>query len=339
MRAAAFTGFGGPEHVSVESFDDPSPGPGEAVVDVEACSLNHHDLWILEGHLWIGEDDLPFVAGMDVAGTVSAVGDGVRNVEPGDRVLLNPSETCGSCRYCREGPENLCERFNLYHGGFAEKAPVEADRLVQVPDDMDLVEAAALPVAYMTALRMLKMADVEVGDRVFVPGATGGVGVAATQLIDALGANSIGTSTSARKLERLESLGVDHAIESGDPETIQSAVQETGPVDATLNHLGGEFSDVGMNVLRRGGKMVICGGTAGPTSELTLSDLYLNNKQVIGSTMGTQRDLEQVVGLVADGEFEPVVDRTYALADTDQAFADMSDRSAFGKLVVTPDAE
>lgn len=336
MRAAAFTGFGGPEHVSVESFDKPDPDPEEAVVDVAACSINHHDLWILQGNLWIDEDDLPFVAGMDVAGTVSAIGNGVQNVEVGDRVLLCPNETCGTCRYCREGPETHCERFNLYDGGLAEQALVEADRLVHLPDDVGFVEAAALPVAYMTALRMLEQAHVGMGDLVFVPGATGGVGVAAIQLIDTLGARSIGTSTSERKLDRLEDLGVDHTIESGDPEEIQSAVREIGQADATLNHLGGPYSEVGLSVLRRGGRMVICGQTAGATSELTLGDLFLNHKQVIGNTMGTQTDLERLVDLVDSGDIEPVVNGTYSLEEANRAFADMSDRSLFGKLVVTP---
>jgi NADPH2:quinone reductase len=336
MRAAAFTGFGGPEHVSVESLDDPEPGRGEAVVDVEACAINHHDLWILNGALWQTEDDLPFVAGMDVSGTVADVGDGVADVEVGDRVLLSPNETCGSCRYCREGPETHCEQFSLYHGGLAEKALVTADRLVTLPDTVDFVDAAALPVAYMTALRMLKRADVGVGDLVFVPGATGGVGVASIQLIDALGGRSIGTSTSAEKLDRLEDLGVDHTIESGDPEEIRTAVGEIGPVDATLNHLGGAYSDVGLNVLRRGGRMVVCGRTAGPTSELSLGDLFLNHKRVIGSTMGTQADLERLVDLVEAGDLDPVVNETYSLADAGEAFADMDDRSVFGKLVITP---
>ena len=336
MRAAAFTGFGGPEHVSVESIDDPDPGQGEAVIDVEACAINHHDLWVLNGALWQTEDDLPFVAGMDVSGTVAAVGDGVSGVEIGDRVLLSPNETCGSCRYCREGPETHCEQFGLYHGGLAEQALVTADRLVPLPDSVGFVDAAALPVAYMTALRMLKRANVGVGDLVFVPGATGGVGVASVQLIEALGGRSIGTSTSAEKLERLEALGVDHTIESGDPEEIRTAVREIGKVDATLNHLGGAFSDVGLNVLRRGGRMVVCGRTAGPTSELTLGDLFLNHKQVIGSTMGTQADLERLVDLVEAGDLDPVVNETYSLADADQAFADMDDRSVFGKLLITP---
>lgn len=336
MRAAAFTGFGSPEHVTIESFDDPEPGPEEAVLEVEACSINHHDLWILNGDFRVDEEDLPYVAGMDVAGTVSAVGDDVEGVKVGERVLLCPNQTCGSCRFCREGPESYCEQFSLYHGGLAEYATVRADRLIPLSDAVEPADAAALPVSYMTAFRMLDEAEVGPGDLVFVPGATGGVGVATVQIADILGARTIGTSTSREKLDRLEAFGADHVVESGDPDTIRDAVLEVGRVDATINHLGGPFSEVGLNVLRRGGRMVICGQTAGPTSTLTLGDLFLNQKRVIGSTMGTQRDLERLVDLVENGRLEPVVHERYPLAETDRAFADMADREAVGKLVVEP---
>ncbi|WP_226008189.1 alcohol dehydrogenase catalytic domain-containing protein [Natrinema salinisoli] len=336
MRAAAFTGFGGPEHVTIESFDDPEPGPEEAVLKVEACSINHHDLWILNGDFWVDEDQLPYVAGMDVSGTVSAIGDDVDGIETGDRVLLCPNQTCGSCRFCREGPESYCERFSLYNGGLAEYATVRADRLIPLSDAVEPADAAALPVSYMTAFRMLEAAEVGPGDLVFVPGATGGVGVATVQLADVVGARTIGTSTSRAKLDRLEALGADHTIESGGPDEIRDAVLEIGRVDATINHLGGPFSEVGLNVLRRGGRMAICGQTAGPTSTLTLDDLFLNQKRVIGSTMGTQGDLERLVDLVEGGRLDPVVHERYPLADTDRAFADMADRNAVGKLIVEP---
>lgn len=334
MRTAAFTGFGGPEHVEIREAADPTPGRGEAVVRVEACGLNRHDLWILqEGD---DPDDLPFVPGVDVAGTVDAVGDGVDSVSPGDRVVLCPSLTCGTCRYCREGPENLCEHYDLYHGGLAERALVRADRLVALPDAVDVVQAAALPVAYVTAWHMIRRAEIQPGDLVFVPGATGGVGVAAVQLLDVLGARSIGTSTSAEKLDRLASVGADHVVETADPDAMERAVADLGPVDAVLNHLGGEYTGVGLSVLRRGGTMVICGRTAGDNSTVDVRDLFWQHKRVVGSTMGTQADLERLVGLVADGRLDPVVSAEYALADADRAFADLESRDAFGKLVVRP---
>ncbi|MFB6083509.1 MAG: alcohol dehydrogenase catalytic domain-containing protein [Halorientalis sp.] len=337
MRTAAFTDLTGPDGVSIVEQPTPEPDRGEATVAVGACSINRHDLWILEGDsAMVDADDLPFVSGLDVAGTVEAVGEGVTGIEPGDRVVLCPNETCGTCRYCREGPENLCENFSLFHGGLAETARVRADRLVALPEDVGTVEAAALPTAYVTAYHMLRRIDAGPGDLVFVPGVTGGVGVAGVQLAAALGAHTVGTSSSRAKLDRVAALGLDHAIEGTGPDAIRDAVEGIGPVDGVLNHLGGEFTQLGLDLLRRGGRMAICGRTAASTSEIDVPDLFLGHKRIVGSTMGTQGDLERLVDLVADGAFTPEVAGTYPLAETGTAFAAMQDRESVGKLVVTP---
>ena len=337
MHAAAFSDLTGPDGVSIVERPTPEPEPGEALVDVEACSINHHDLWILEGDsAMIDTDDLPFVSGLDVAGVVESVGDGVDSVESGDRVVLCPNETCGRCRFCREGPENRCEQFSLYHGGLAESACVDADRLVSLPESVEATTATALPTAYLTAQHMLRQADAGAGDLVFVPGATGGVGVASVQLADVLGARTIGTSSSAEKLDRLGELGLDHAIEGVDPELLRKEVEAIGTPDAVLNHLGGPYTDLGLDLLRRGGRMVICGRTAGNESEIDIPDLFLGHKRVIGSTMGTQPELQRLVELVESGDLDPEIEATYPLEETAEAFAAMSDREAVGKIVVTP---
>jgi NADPH2:quinone reductase len=336
MRAAAFTELVGPDGVDIVERDDPTPGEGEAVVDVRACSINHHDLWILEGDsAMVSEDVLPFVSGLDVAGVVREAGPGT-DVEAGDRVVLCPNETCGTCRYCREGPENLCESFSLYHGGLAELATVEAARLIDLPESVSFADASALPTAYLTAWHMMRKAEVGAGDLVFVPGATGGVGVACIQLCDVVGAKTVGTSTSAEKLDRLADLGCDHRVETADPEEMVEAVREIGEVDATLNHLAGEYVEVGLKVLRRAGTQVICGRTAGRTSEFGAAPFFLDHQEILGSTMGTQPELERLVSLIADGELDPVVGGTYPLSGTGEAFREMAERGVFGKLVVEP---
>ena len=336
MRAAAFTELVGPDGVEIVERDDPTPGEGEAVVDVRACSINHHDLWILEGDsAMVSEDGLPFVSGLDVAGVVSEAGPDT-DVEAGDRVVLCPNETCGTCRYCREGPENLCASFSLYHGGLAERATVEASRLIDLPESVSFAEAAALPTAYLTAWHMFRKAEVGAGDRVFVPGATGGVGVACIQLADVVGAKSVGTSTSAEKLDRLADLGCEHGVETADPEEMVREVRSVGEVDAVLNHLAGEYVEAGLRVLRRGGTQVVCGRTAGRTSEFAAAPFFLGHREIVGSTMGTQPELETLVSLVADGELDPVVGGTYPLAETGEAFREMAERGVFGKLVVEP---
>ena len=337
MRTAAFSELIGPEGVSIVDRPTPEPEPGDALVDVEACSINRHDLWILEGDsAMVDTDDLPFVSGLDVAGVVRAVGGGVDSVEPGDRVVLCPNRTCGRCEFCREGPENLCAEFSMFHGGLAEVACVDADRLVSLPESVGTTEAAALPTAYLTAHHMLRRAEVGAGDLVFVPGATGGVGVASVQLADVLGARTIGTSSSATKLEGLAALGLDHGIEGADPEKLREAVSGIGTPDAVLNHLGGPYTGLGLDVLRRGGRMVVCGRTTGNESEIDIPDLFLGHKRVIGSTMGTQPELRQLVDLVAAGELAPEIESTYPLEETATAFAEMQDREAVGKTVVTP---
>jgi len=334
MRAAAFTALTGPDGVSTVERPDPDPGPRQAVLDVEACAINRHDLWILEGDsAMVAGEDLPFVSGLDVAGTVAAVGDGA-DVAAGDRVVLCPNRTCGTCRHCREGPENLCERFSLFHGGLAEQALVEADRLLELPEGVDPVTAAAVPTAYMTAYHMLRRADPAPGDTVFVPGATGGVGVATVQLCDLLGVRTVGTSTSAEKLDRVRDLGLDRGIRSADVDEIRDAV--AGPVEAVINHLGGEYTRLGQDLLCRGGRQVLCGRTAGNESTVAVADLFLSHKRLIGSTMGTQDDLRRLVDLVAEGALDPVVDVTFPLSETDRAFAAMQDRDQVGKILVEP---
>jgi NADPH2:quinone reductase len=336
MRAAAFTDLGGPEGVEVIEQKDPDPDEGEAVVDVRACSVNRHDLWILEGESpLVNEGSLPFVSGLEVAGTVAETGDGA-SVEEGDRVVLCPNQTCGECEFCREGPENMCQSFMLYHGGLADLAAVDSSRLIRLPDDVGFVEAACLPTAYLTAWHMLRKADVSAGDLVFVPGATGGVGVAAVQLCDVIGARTVGTSTSGEKLSRLRELGCDHTVESGDTDEIKGEVLSVGRADAAINHLAGEFTQLGLEVTKRGGTQVICGRTAGSTSEIFAPKFFLQQQEIVGSTMGTQPELENLVRLVGDGRLEPVVGGAYALDETRQAFADMDSRDAFGKLVVEP---
>lgn len=337
MRVAAFTELVGPDGASVLDSSRPEPDAGEAVVDVEACAINRHDLWILEGKLpTVDESDVPFVSGLDLAGAVRSTGDGVDSVEPGDRVVLCPNETCGTCRFCREGPENLCERFSLYHGGLAESALVAADRLLPLPDEIETTAAAALPTAYVTAYHMFRRAEVEPGDLVFVLGATGGVGVAAVQLAELLGARTVGISSSSSKLDRLEDLGLDHAVRGTAPDELRDAVARIGTPDAAINHLGGPYTQLGLDVLRRGSRMLVCGRTAGVRSEVNVPELFLQHKRLVGSTMGTQPDLERLVTLVADGALAPVVDRTYPLSETGSAFATMRRRETVGKILVEP---
>lgn len=335
MRAAAYTyDEAGEPTIETVELPDPTPGAGEAVVEVAACSLNHSSLWRFER----GEYEAPYVSGSDVTGVVEAVGEGAP-VAAGDRVVLCPIQTCGTCPRCREGPESLCEEISLYRGGFAERCVVDADRLVPLPGSVTFRQAAVLPIAYMTARQMLRRAEVTAGDRVLIPGATGGVGVAAVQLAGLLGVETVGTTTAPEKAKRLPDLGVDDVVVAEDPDGLRATLEERPPVDAVVNHLGGPYTAVGLEALRRGGRMAVCGMTAGFESTIDIRDVSWDQTRLIGSTMGTQPDLAAIVELVASGrlDVEPAIDREYPLEETAAAFADLADRDVLGKLVVRPD--
>jgi NADPH2:quinone reductase len=337
MRAAVFTAVGGPDVIEIQDQRDPTAGPGEAIVRVEACGLNRHDYWILAEGRGIGAGDPPFVSGVDLAGVVESVGEDAA-VDPGTRVVLCPNETCGHCRYCREGPENMCEAFSLYHGGLAEYAKVPADRLVELPEGLSTAAAAVLPVGHMTAWRMLQNADTGPGDLVFVPGATGSVGVATVQLADAIGARTVVSSSSAEKLAGLEELGADHTVEGRDTDRLEAAVSDIGEVDVAVNYLGGEYSQLCLSVLRRGGTMVSCGSTAGTESTIPIRSMYIEHQRIVSSSMGTQGDLETAVDLAAAGEFDPVVGAEFSLEETADAFRTVRDSDVLGKVLVRPGA-
>jgi NADPH:quinone reductase-like Zn-dependent oxidoreductase len=336
MRAAAYTSLGKPGTIEAMELPDPNLTSGSAIVRVEACSINHRDLWNLEGAQAVDKSDLPYVGGSDVAGVVKMVDDGVDSVAPGDRVVLNPVISCGTCRFCRDNAENRCKKLDIFDNGFAELARVNATRLVSLPSNVEFIDAAAIPVAYMTAYHMIRRAGVEPGDLVFIPGSAGGVGTAAIQILDIIGARSIATSTSATKLSKLINLGADHTIQSADTEVLRENIETVGSVDVTLNYLGGEYTAVGLEVLDRTGTMVICGRTVSRRSEIDIRDLYWNHKTVIGSTMGTHTDLTRLVELLANGQIEPAVSGTYALENTISAFDAIDNRSVFGKQIITP---
>jgi len=225
MRVAAFTDLAGPEKVLIIERSTPEPGPGKEVVDVDAYAISRHDLRILESDsVMVGGDDHPFVSGLDIASTVRDVGADVTDFERGDRVVLFPIKTCGTCRFCPEALENLCESFSLYHGGLAESARVAADRLVPHPEPLDTTTAAALSTSYVTTAHMPRRVEAEPDNLVFVPGVAGGVGIASVQLAEVRGARTISTSSSTAKLGRVADLGLYYAVRGTDPDEIRAAV-------------------------------------------------------------------------------------------------------------------
>ncbi|MFB6155009.1 MAG: zinc-binding dehydrogenase [Haloferacaceae archaeon] len=345
MKAVQFTEHGGRDVIEYGEFPDPEVGPNDVLVDVKAGSLNHLDVWTRKGLPGV-DLDMPHVPGSDGAGVVEAVGSNVTRFEPGDHVALSAGVSCGECEFCRHGEEAMCVNFHVIGehvpGVHAEQAAVPEDNLVLVPDHVDWATAAAAPLVFQTAWRMLlSRGDLSPGESVLVLGASGGVGHAAVQIAKFAGAEVYATASSEAKLEYARDIGADHAI-NYEEEDFASAIRErTGKrgVDVVVDHIGAATWRDSLKSLAKGGRVLTCGATTGGRPETDINRIFWNQLQVIGSTMATPGEVDDVLSLVWDGTFEPRVRETLPMSETARGHELLEDREGFGKVVVIPDSE
>ncbi len=336
------TAYGGPEVLSAQTLPDPAPGPGEVLVRVRACALNHLDLWIRAG-LPVAKP--PFVLGCDVAGEVAALGQGVDSVKVGARVAVHPGRCCGRCPACRDGREPDCPSYGIIGayrgltGGYAELLTVPVECLLPMPDSMDFVSAAAVPLTFLTAWHMVvSSAALLPGETLLVTGAGSGVAAAAVQIAKLGGARVLAVSTSAEKLEKARALGADAGI-LHPPEDLPRAVRKLtsgAMADAVFEHVGGTLLGEALKCLRRSGRLVTCGATAGHDAPVDLRYVFDRQLRILGARMGNLAEMRRVWALAAEGRLKPVVDRTFPLADAGRAHEYLSARRQFGKVVLTP---
>ena len=345
MQAVQYTGHGGTEVIEYGDYPDPEPGRDEVLVDVKAGALNFVDVWGRRGLPGL-EVDLPHVPGSDGAGVVEAVGADVTRFAPGDRVALSAGRWCGECEFCRAGEESACVEFTIIgehsQGVHAELAAVPADNLVAVPDGVDWEVAAAAPLVFQTAWRMLvTRAEVRPGETVLVLGASGGVGHAAVQIAAHAGAEVIATASSEAKLEHALDCGADHAVDY-EAEDFVAAVEDLTDgrgVDVVVDHVGKATWSGSLASLAKRGRLVTCGATTGAAPETDVRRLFWNQLTVLGSTMATPGEVDDVLALVWDGTFEPRRRAVLPMSETARAHELLEDREGFGKVVVVPDSE
>jgi NADPH:quinone reductase-like Zn-dependent oxidoreductase len=343
MKAVTIREHGGPDVVRVDDVDAPSAAPGEVVLDVRAAALNHLDLWVRIGRP--GMDlDFPHVLGSDAAGVVAEVGDGVDGLAPGDEVVLNPGLSCGACDACRRGEQSECRSYSIVGlgrwGTFAEQVAVPARCVRPKPVHLDWTEAAALPLAYLTAWRMLMTrAGLRPGETVLIHGIGGGVALGSLQIAKLAGAWAVVTSSSDDKLARAEDLGADVTVNyRSEPDVAKAVIGATGGrgVDVVVDTVGADTWPIDFQAVRRGGRIVNCGVTTGAEAATPLHALYWKQVTVLGSTMGSDEDFRRLLLAVEANELAPVVHATYALADAADALACMEAGEQFGKIVLTP---
>jgi NADPH:quinone reductase-like Zn-dependent oxidoreductase len=344
MKAVIFRRRGGPEVLSWEAVDDPVPGPGEVLVRVTACGLNHLDLHIREGSHGM-RAPLPHIGGLEPAGTIAAVGSAVRDWSVGDRVIVLAFTADGTCSFCLDGRENLCENREIIgmtrDGGFAELLVAPASCLVRTPDALTDTDAAALPSAFGTAWHMLvARANTQPGEWVLVLAAGSGIGSAAIQIARELGCQVIATAGSADKLAKASELGAHHVINHAETPRFELEVRKITDgrgVDVVFEHIGPATWVHSLASLRTGGRVVTCGGLTGRMAETDLWNLFWRQFTIFGSMGATRADMVGVLELVESGRVQPVIDRTFPLAETRAAQEHLDARRAFGKVVVVAD--
>ncbi|QIN84077.1 zinc-binding dehydrogenase [Rubrobacter tropicus] len=347
MKAVLLTGHGGPEKLEYrEDVPAPEPAAGEVLIEVGAAGVNNTDLWTREGAYGAADDPeatggwrrgeamgFPRIQGMDVAGRIVAVGDGVAGTRVGERVLVDPT------LYAGEGNGLIGAGFigSERDGGFAEYVAVPAGNAHPVGSALGDEELATFPTAYVTAQRMLKRARLKSGETVLVTGASGGVGSALVQLAKARGAYVVAVAGPGKE-ERVREIGADAVLARGTPDLPAAASEASGgrPIDAVADVVGGDSFAGLLNALRPEGRYVVAGAIAGPSVGLDLRTVYLNHLEIIGSTMGTREDFADVVRHVTDGRVRPLLAGVYPLRDLGRAQEDFGRKSFFGKLVVVP---
>jgi NADPH:quinone reductase-like Zn-dependent oxidoreductase len=340
MRAAIFHEHGGPQVVRIEQVARPRPGPGEVLVQVKAAAMNHLDLWVRRG-IPI-ETTMPHIGGSDIAGIIAEVGEGVDAGRIGERVVINPSLWCGHCRECQRGEESLCERFRIQgehtDGGFAEFVAAEADHVYAIPDAMSFEEAAAIPISYMTAWRALRRAGLAPGEDVLVIGASGGTALAAVQIGRLIGARVFAVTSGAEKAAKIKELGADVVYDRLETDWSAALYKETGKrgVDVVVENVGGATWTGSVRSLARGGRLVTYGATVGPKVELDLRVVFWKQLQVIGTTMASRREFEDLLRVVFAGRLRPVIDSVLPLDEARQAHERLEAGGQVGKVVLVP---
>lgn len=339
MKAVRFHQHGGVDVLRYEDAPEPVLAPGEALVRVRACALNHLDLWERRGlpHVPI---PFPHISGSDVSGDV--VDAAAAGVAAGTRVMLQAGVSCNRCAACLSGRDNECPFYEVlgyrnHQGGYAEFVKVPVQNLVAIPDSIDYVTAAAFPLTFVTAWHMLvTKAQVARGEDVLVLAAGSGVGQAAIQLAALRGARVFATAGSDDKLEKARALGataVIHHHKQDIAEEIKKLTNKRG-VDVVIEHVGEATWPKSVRALARGGRLVTCGATTGAKGSLDLTALFAKQLTLYGSYMGTKGELLEAARLFFAGSLKPVIDRTYPLADAAAAQQRLEQSGQFGKVVL-----
>jgi alcohol dehydrogenase len=318
----------------------PLPAPGEAQVRIKAVGLNHIDVWGFRG-MAFAKRKLPLVVGAEAAGEIAAVGTGVTGLAPGDAVVMYGALTCAICKACREGRDNLCESVQGIMGfhvdGFARDLVNLPSRLViRVPEGVSARDAACAPIAFSTVEHMLfDNAKLQPGESILVHAGGSGIGTAAIRMAKAIGCMVITTVGDDAKAEKAKALGADHVINYRTDrfEHLVRKITAKKGVDVVFEHVGAATFNGSLLSLKRGGRLVTCGSTSGPTTTINLMQLFQQQYKIFGSFGASMRNIRDALDKMAGGLL-PVIDTEVPLAELEKGLARLESRQVFGKVIV-----
>ena len=337
MRAVCLHEQGGIENLKLdENFANPSPDEGQVVIRVKATSLNYHDVFTCRGMPGI-KIPMPMIIGLDIAGEIEHLGQGVSDWKVGDRVLVNPLDPTDSSKGLMG---------EMLPGGTAEFCLVDSTRLISIPDGCSYEQAAALPVAYGTAHRMMiANGGLEGGERVLILGASGGVGSCCVLLAKAMGCEVVACGSTEEKLSALKEWGADYVINYKEEDFVKKIWSDFGKphrrrfdggVDVVINFTGGDTWVPSFKVTRRGGKILTCGATAGFDPKTDLRYVWTFELKILGSNSWLPEDLKILMEMISEGRLKPIIDTVLPLEKTADGVKLLEDREVIGKIIITP---
>lgn len=340
MKAVFFKKHGSNDVLEHGDWPTPEPGPGQVRIAIRAAALNHLDIFVRNG---IPDVPLPQVPGADGSGVVDALGAGVEGLTPGDSVLIQPGLYCNACEFCRAGEQSLCPKFQILGehvpGTFAEHAVVPARNVFPIPQGLSFEQAAAFPLVYETAWRMLiGRARLRPGETVLVHGAGGGVGGAALEIALLAGARVFATTSGEEKAARLKEAGAELVIDYTKEDVAKAIRSHTGKrgVDVVLDSVGEKTWMASLQAAARGGRIVTCGATSGPNPKEEIRLIFWKQISILGSTMSSDSEFRALLAAVAAGKLKPRIDRVFPLSQAREAYARMEEGRQHGKIVLVP---
>jgi len=345
MKAVVFHEHGAPNVLRYEEVPDPVPGRGEVLIEVHATSINHIDIFLRRGMPGV-RVPLPKIAGADASGLIREVGPEVSGLKPGQRVTINPGVSCGRCEFCASGYGSQCASYHIIgehaDGAYAQLVKVPAHVVLPIPESLSFEEAAAAPLVFLTAWSMLvSKGNIRPGEDVLILGAGAGVGTAAIQIAKMVGCRVFATASSDSKLEQARKLGADVLINYQTDEfdkRIRELTNKRG-VDVVVDYIGADTWVRSLRSARRGGRVLTCGATTGFAPQTDLRQIFFRQVQVIGSTMGNDKEFRDVMQCVFRGQLRPVIDRVLPLKEARTGHELIEQRAVFGKVVLTPQGD